>query len=178
MIESPYAVAAVADQLDPKSTDRILELGTGSGYQTAVLSLLVKEVYTIEHSKNFAERSRVNLQRLGYTNNVFVREGDLAQGWPEAAPFDAIVVNNSELDAFPDVALQQLKEGGRLILPVAKDGTLHSMRKFGSQIVNESSRPVRLPPAAANNVELPAVRAVTPTVQMELELPPTLPGVV
>src|SRR6266496_4174151 len=161
MIESPYAVAAVADQLDPKPTDRLLELGTGSGYQTAVLSLLVKEVYTIEDSKNFAERSRVNLHRLGYTNNVFVKEDDLAQGWPEAAPFDAIVVN-SEFDAIPDVVLQQLKEGGRLIVPVAQDGNLHSMRKFGSQIVHESSRPVRLSPAPADNVELPAFRAITP----------------
>src|SRR5437773_2376371 len=112
MIESPYAVAAVADQLDPKPTDRLLELGTGSGYQTAVLSLLVKEVYMIEDSKNFAERSRVNLQSLGFTNNVFVREDDLPQGWPEAAPFDAIVVN-SGLEAVPAVALKQLKEGGR-----------------------------------------------------------------
>ncbi len=160
MIESPYAVAAVADQLDPKPTDRLLELGTGSGYQTAVLSLLVKEVYTIEDSKEFAARSRVNLQRLGYTNNIFVKEGDLAQGWPEAAPFDAIVVN-SGLDAVPDVVLKQLKEGGRIIFAGAQDGNLHSMRKFGRQIVKESSRPVRLSPAAANNVELPAVRAAT-----------------
>ena len=66
------------------------------------------------------------------------------------------------LDAVPDVVLQQLKEGGRLIVPVARDGNLHSMRKFGRQIVNESSRPVRLSPAPADNVELPAVRAVTP----------------
>ena len=90
-----------------------------------------------------------------------VKEDDLAQGWPEAAPFDAIVVNRG-LDAVSEVVLKQLKEGGRLILPVAQDGNLRSMKKFGSQIVNESSRPVRLTPAVANTVELPAVRAITP----------------
>ena len=90
-----------------------------------------------------------------------VKEDDLAQGWPEATPFDAIVVN-SGLEAVPDVVLKQLKDGGRLILPVAQDGNLRSMKKYGSQIIHESSRPVHLSPAAANNVELPAVRAATP----------------
>ena len=159
LLESPYLVASVADQLDPKPTDRVLEIGTGPGYLAAVLSVLVNEVYTIDTNAVLVHAVEVNLQRTGCTN-VFVRSAEVAQGWPEAAPFDAIVVNDNpeHVDA---VLANQLKEGGRIIFAGAQDGNLHSMRKFGSQIVNEFSRPVRLTPAAANKVELPAVRPMT-----------------
>ena len=160
LLESPYLVASVADQLDPKPTDRVLEIGTGPGYLAAVLSVLVQEVYTIDTNADLVHAVEVNLQRTGCTN-VFLRSAEVAQGWPEAAPFDAIVVNDNP-ELIEAVLRNQLKEGGRIIFAGAQDGNLHSMRKFGRQIVKESSRPVRLPPAAANNVELPAVRAAIP----------------
>ena len=160
LLESPYLVASVADQLDPKPTDRVLEIGTGPGYLAAVLSVLVNEVYTIDTNAVLVHAAEVNLQRTGCTN-VFVRSAELAQGWPEAAPFDAIVVNDNP-EHVAAVLKNQLKEGGRIVFAGAQDGHLYSMKKSGSQVVQVSSRPVRLSPAAANNVELPAVRAATP----------------
>ena len=159
LLQSPYLVASVADQLDPKPTDRVLEIGTGPGYLAAVLSVLVNEVYTIDTNAVLVHAVEVNLQRTGCTN-VFVRSAEVAQGWPEAAPFDAIVFNDNP-DQVDEVLRNQLKEGGRIIFTGEPDGNLHSMRKFGRQIMKESLRPVRLPPAAPNSVELPAVRAAT-----------------
>jgi len=159
LLESPYLVASVADQLDPKPTDRVLEIGTGPGYLAAVLSVLVQEVYTIDTNADLVHAVEVNLQRTGCTN-VFLRSAELAQGWPEAAPFDAIVVNDNP-ELIEAVLKNQLKEGGHIIFAGAPDGHLYSMRKSGSQFVHVTSRPVRLSPAAANNVELPAVRAAT-----------------
>src|SRR5438270_10202353 len=90
-ISQPFIVAFMTERLDPKPTDRILEIGTGSGYQAAVLSALVAEVYTIEIVEPLAKQARASLERLRY-NNVKVLAGDGYQGWPEHAPFDAIVV--------------------------------------------------------------------------------------
>ena len=81
----------MTEQLDPQPTDRVLEIGTGSGYQAAVLARLVAEVYTIEIIEPLAQRAEAELKQLGYTN-IHVRAGDGSQGWPEAAPFDAIIV--------------------------------------------------------------------------------------
>src|SRR6185369_12372046 len=90
-ISQPFIVAFMTEKLDPQPTDKVLEVGTGSGYQAAVLSELVRQVYTIEIIEPLARRAEADLKRLGYTN-VVVRVGDGYKGWPEASPFDAIIV--------------------------------------------------------------------------------------
>ena len=117
-ISAPFIVAYMTETLDPQPTDRVLEIGTGSGYQAAVLSCLVSEVYTIEIVKNLGRRAAETLKKLEY-DNVFVRVGDGYQGWPEAAPFDKIIVTCSPEDV-PQPLLDQLKEGGKLIIPVGE----------------------------------------------------------
>jgi protein-L-isoaspartate(D-aspartate) O-methyltransferase len=115
-ISQPYIVAFMTAALDPQPSDRVLEIGTGSGYQAAVLSGLVAEVYSIEIVEPLATRALADLQRLGY-RNVQVRCGDGHLGWPEAAPFDAIVVTCAP-EQVPPALVQQLKVGGRMIIPV------------------------------------------------------------
>jgi protein-L-isoaspartate(D-aspartate) O-methyltransferase len=115
-ISEPYVVAFMTEKIEPKPTDRVLEIGTGSGYQAAVLAELTSEVYTIEIIKDLANRAAATLQRLGYTN-VYVRAGDGYKGWPEAAPFDAIIVTCSPAEV-PQPLIDQLKEGGQMIIPV------------------------------------------------------------
>jgi protein-L-isoaspartate(D-aspartate) O-methyltransferase len=117
-ISAPFIVAYMTEMLDPQPNDRVLEIGTGSGYQAAVLSCLVSEVYTIEIVKNLGRRAAETLKKLEY-DNVFVRVGDGYQGWPEAAPFDKIIVTCSPEDV-PQPLLDQLKEGGKLIIPVGE----------------------------------------------------------
>lgn len=117
-ISAPFIVAYMTEMLDPQPTDRVLEIGTGSGYQAAVLSCLVSEVYSIEIVKNLGRRAAETLKKLEY-DNVFVRVGDGYQGWPEAAPFDKIIVTCSPEDV-PQPLLDQLKEGGKLIIPVGE----------------------------------------------------------
>ena len=115
-ISQPFIVAFMTEQLEPRPTDTILEIGTGSGYQAAVLAGLVRQVFTIEIITELAERAAVDLKRLGYTN-IYVRAGDGYQGWSEAAPFDGIIVTCAP-DKVPRPLVDQLKEGGRMIIPV------------------------------------------------------------
>lgn len=115
-ISQPYIVAIMTDLLDPQPGDRILELGTGSGYQAAVLAALVEQVYSIEIVEPLAEAASERLARLGYAN-VSVRQGDGYFGWPEHAPFDAIVVT-AAASHVPPPLVAQLKPGGRMIIPV------------------------------------------------------------
>jgi protein-L-isoaspartate(D-aspartate) O-methyltransferase len=115
-ISEPYVVAFMTEKIEPRPADRVLEIGTGSGYQAAVLAELTAEVYTIEIIKDLANRASATLQRLGYTN-VYARAGDGYKGWPEAAPFDAIIVTCSP-EKVPQPLIDQLKEGGRMIIPV------------------------------------------------------------
>ncbi len=145
-ISQPYIVAFMTEQLDPQPTDRVLEIGTGSGYQAAVLAELVQTVYTIEIVEPLAERAKADLQRLGCTN-VFVRAGDGYQGWPEAAPFDAIIVTCAPEDV-PRPLVKQLKEGGRMIIPVGSFGAqnLVLLRKRGTQLERRAVLPVRFVP--------------------------------
>jgi protein-L-isoaspartate(D-aspartate) O-methyltransferase len=117
-ISSPFIVAWMTEKLDPQPTDRVLEIGTGSGYQAAVLSPLVKDVYTFEIVPSLGERARRTLERLGY-ENVNVRVGDGFLGWPEAAPFDKIIVTCSP-ENIPQPLVDQLKEGGKLLIPVGE----------------------------------------------------------
>lgn len=115
-ISQPYVVALMTEALHLKPSDRVLEIGTGSGYQAAVLADLVKSVFTIEIRKPLAEKAEKRLTELGY-RNVRVRYGDGYFGWDEAAPFDAIIVT-AAANHIPPPLIKQLKDGGRLILPL------------------------------------------------------------
>lgn len=117
-ISQPYVVAFMTQALELEPGDRVLEVGTGSGYQAAVLGELAKEVYTIEIVEPLAERAAADLARLGY-KNVHVRAGDGYRGWPEHAPFDAIVVTAAP-ERVPQPLIDQLAVGGRLVLPVGR----------------------------------------------------------
>jgi protein-L-isoaspartate(D-aspartate) O-methyltransferase len=115
-ITPPYEVAFMTESLQPKATDRVYEVGTGSGYQAAILSKLVKEVYSVEIHKPLAEGARKAFDKLGY-GNVKSRHGDGYEGWPDAAPFDAVIVTCAP-EKIPAPLVQQLKEGGRMIIPL------------------------------------------------------------
>lgn len=115
-ISQPYIVAFMTEALNLKPTDVVLEIGTGSGYQAAILAKLCKEVYTIEIVRSLGQRSDSLLRALGLSN-THVRIGDGYAGWPEAAPFDAIIVTCSP-SHIPKPLQDQLKEGGRMIIPV------------------------------------------------------------
>lgn len=119
-ISQPYIVALMTEELDPQPTDRVLEIGTGSGYQAAVLSGLVAAVFTVEIVEPLARDAAARLGRLG-CRNVQVRAGDGHEGWPEAAPFDAIIVTCAP-ESVPPQLLAQLRDGGRLIIPVGPLG--------------------------------------------------------
>jgi protein-L-isoaspartate(D-aspartate) O-methyltransferase len=115
-ISQPYIVALMTDLLEPKPTHVVLEIGTGSGYQAAVLAELVAKVYTIEIVAPVGKRAEAELAELGY-RNIAVRIGDGYLGWPEAAPFDGIVVT-AAAPHVPQPLVEQLKPGGRLVIPV------------------------------------------------------------
>ena len=136
----------MTEKLEPQPTDRVLEIGTGSGYQAAVLAELVAQVYTIEIVEALALRARADLQRLGYTN-VMVRAGDGHQGWPEAAPFDAIIVTCAP-EKVPLPLTEQLKDGGRMIIPIGAIGEqkLVLLRKRGQRLEQTAVLSVRFVP--------------------------------
>jgi protein-L-isoaspartate(D-aspartate) O-methyltransferase len=117
-ISQPYIVAYMTEQLRLEGDERVLEIGTGSGYQAAVLAELCEEVYTIEIIPMLAKRAKTDLDRLGYKNIQF-RQGDGYRGWPEEAPFDAIILTAAP-GRVPEPLVEQLKVGGRMILPVGR----------------------------------------------------------
>jgi len=115
-ISQPYIVGLMTELLELKGDEKVLEIGTGSGYQAAILAELAKEVYTVEIVESLASMARNRLLELGY-QNVRVKSGDGYLGWPEAAPFDAILVTAAP-DHIPKPLIDQLREGGRMVAPV------------------------------------------------------------
>ncbi len=118
-ISQPYIVALMTELLGLKGRERVLEIGTGSGYQAAILAEIAKEVYTIEILEPLATRARKRLEEMGY-ENIAVRCGDGYQGWEEFAPFDGIIVTCAP-DHVPEPLVQQLKVGGRMVIPVGEE---------------------------------------------------------
>lgn len=161
-ISPPFVVAYMTEQLHPESSDKVLEIGTGSGYQAAVLSPLVKEVYTIEIVKPLGERAARTLKRLKYAN-VFAKVGDGYQGWPEHAPFDKIIVTCSP-EKVPPKLVEQLREGGRMIVPVGEryEQTLYLFQKRDGKLIKEALLPTLFVPMTGT-AELTRVEKPDPT---------------
>jgi protein-L-isoaspartate(D-aspartate) O-methyltransferase len=136
-ISQPYMVSAMTEYLDLQGSERVLEIGAGSGYQAAVLAELAKEVLTVEKKESLAQIARERLASLGYTN-IQVKLGDGTLGWPEAAPFEAALVA-AAAPSVPPPLLEQLAEGGRLIIPVGdtEKQMLLRIRKSAGQILQE-----------------------------------------
>ena len=132
-ISQPYIVAAMLEHLALQATDRVLEVGTGSGYVTALLSLLCAEVYSVERHAQLAALAESMLHRLGY-RSMKIRVGDGRQGWPEYAPFDAILVSAATPE-MPPALFAQLREGGRLVVPVGPPSSqeLQLIGKIGGE---------------------------------------------
>lgn len=144
-ISQPYIVALMTESLRPQPGDRILEVGTGSGYQAAVLSVLVAEVYSIEIVGELAATARQRLGRLGY-DNVEVRHGDGYHGWPDQAPFDGIIVTAAP-GHVPQPLVEQLRPGGRMVIPVGERyQELKLIEKTGTGTRESILIPVRFVP--------------------------------
>ena len=146
-ISQPYIVAFMTEQLEPAAGMKILEIGTGSGYQAAILAYLGCEVYTIELLEELAGRVKGIFNALGF-NNIKIKCGNGYSGWPEEAPFDAVIVTAAP-DRIPEKLTEQLKEGGKIIIPV---GEVHSVQllklisKKNDKIMENDLLPVRFVP--------------------------------
>ncbi len=146
-ISQPYIVALMTQWAEVAPGDQVLEVGTGSGYQAAVLAELTDRVFTIELLPELAQQAAARLKELGY-GRVQVKSGDGHEGWPEAAPFDAIVVT-AAAPRVPPALTAQLKEGGRLVIPLGTPygaQTLVRFRKVKGHLAEEASLPVRFVP--------------------------------
>lgn len=152
-ISPPYIVAYMTESLDPQPGDKVLEIGTGSGYQAAVLAEIVKEVYSIEIVPALAKSATRRLKELKY-NNVYVMQGDGYKGWPEHAPFDKIIVTCSPEDV-PAPLIEQLKEGGRMIIPVGEryQQSFHLLRKVDGKMEDERLIPTLFVPMTGTSEE-------------------------
>jgi len=154
-ISQPYIVALMTQGLELKGREKVLEVGTGSGYQAAVLARLAAKVYSIEIHEGLAVKAADLLRRLGYAN-VEIRSGDGYFGWPEQAPFDAVIVTCAA-GKIPEPLFEELKEGGRLVIPVGEtDGvqTLIRIRKINGQKRIEEITAVRFVPMTGENQKI------------------------
>jgi protein-L-isoaspartate(D-aspartate) O-methyltransferase len=145
-ISQPYIVALMTEELDLKPTDRVLEVGTGSGYQAAVLAEIAAEVYTIEIIAFLGLRAEEVMKSLGYSN-VWVKIGDGYEGWPEHAPFDKVIVTCAPTE-IPEPLVAQLRDGGIMVIPVGEAGSqyLYRVRKQGGRVETERVTPVLFVP--------------------------------
>lgn len=151
-ISQPYIVALMTELLQLKGHEKVLEIGTGSGYQAAILAELCQEVHTIEIVKALAESSKKILKKLKY-NNVYVYHGDGYLGKKEYAPFDGIIVTCAP-PYVPQPLKDQLKEGGRMVIPVGEyNQELMVLMKVNGKIVEESVIPVRFVPMTGDNIQ-------------------------
>ncbi|MBP1608050.1 MAG: pcm protein-L-isoaspartate(D-aspartate) O-methyltransferase [Acidobacteria bacterium] len=152
-ISQPYIVGFMTQALKPAGGEKVLEIGTGSGYQAAVLAEIVSEVYSVEILPELADRARTLLTKMGY-KNIHIRSGDGYEGWAEFAPFDKIMVTAAP-DSVPPPLIEQLKIGGRMILPVGRfEQELIIIEKRESGLVRQSSIPVRFVPMTGKAQEL------------------------
>lgn len=153
-ISQPYIVAAMTALLRLKGNERVLEIGTGSGYQAAVLAEIVPEVYTIEIVKALGQRAKKNLKKLGY-KNISVRIGDGFKGWKEHAPYDAIIITCA-VPEVPVPLLKQLKDGGRIVVPLGEDltyQTLSVVEKKKGKLIYKNVMGVVFVPMTGKNAE-------------------------
>jgi len=151
-ISQPYIVALMTELLDLKGDEKVLEIGTGSGYQAAILAELAKEVYTIEIIEKLATSAEKLLLDLGY-KNIKVKAGDGYLGWPEAAPFDAIIVTCAP-DHIPKPLMDQLREGGRMVIPVGEfTQELKKIVKRGGKLETTNVIPVIFVPMTGEGVK-------------------------
>ncbi len=141
-VSQPYIVALMTRLLDPVASDRILEIGTGSGYQTAILVRLARSVYTVERLSVLGQRARGTLASLGY-DNVHYRLGDGHRGWTEEAPFDGIMVTAAP-KVLPDFLFRQLKDDGRMVLPIGDE--LYTVTRSGEEAAKVHHGSVRFVP--------------------------------
>jgi len=151
-ISQPYIVAFMTEALRLNPGDTVLEIGTGSGYQAAVLAEMVKDVYSIEIVESLAKRARRTLTELGY-KNIHIRIEDGYKGWPEMAPFDAIIATCAP-EKIPEPLVEQLKEGGRMIIPVGGAGAVQRLMvgvKTGGRLKTEEAMWVRFVPMVGDD---------------------------
>ncbi len=151
-ISQPYIVAHMTDIIKPNKGMKVLEIGTGSGYQAAVLAEIVDQVFTIEIVENLGKKAKADLEKLGY-KNVFVKIGDGYQGWPSEAPFDAILVT-AAAEQIPQPLIDQLKEGGRMVIPVGKEGAVQELiliEKVKGKVKTTNLGSVRFVPFTRND---------------------------
>lgn len=141
-ISQPYVVALMTQALDLKNTDRVLEVGTGSGYQTAILAELAAEVATVEVRANLAHAARRRLEALGY-ENIYYKIGDGMEGWKAHAPYDAVIVTACG-SLLPRTLLEQMRVGGRMVIPLAIDDSqeLYLLHKLAGGLAVHSMGPV------------------------------------
>jgi protein-L-isoaspartate(D-aspartate) O-methyltransferase len=147
-ISQPYITAYMTEILQPRDTHRVLEIGTGSGYQAALLSFVCAEVYSVEIIAAHFVRARKIIERLQY-NNIHLRLGNGRDGWPEKAPFDGILVTAAAKEDVPQALLDQLGEGGRMVIPVGQslfDQQLVIYTRKRGNIIEQADLPVRFVP--------------------------------
>lgn len=145
-ISQPYIVALMTELLTPRDQDKVLEIGTGSGYQTAILAQLVDTVYTVERKQSLIERAQQTLEELGFENIVF-KTGDGTGGWQKHSPYDKII-GTGAVPSIPDVFVEQLHGPGKLVIPTGPKGNqyLHSLTKEGGSISEKQHTPCAFVP--------------------------------
>jgi protein-L-isoaspartate(D-aspartate) O-methyltransferase len=151
-ISQPYIVAFMTEALRLKPADRVLEIGTGSGYQAAVLAEIVKDVYSIEIVESLGKRAEQTLSELGYPN-IHIKIGDGYKGWPEKAPFDSVIVTCAP-EQIPEILIDQLREGGRMIIPVGSAWAVQRLVvgvKTGGRLETQEAMLVRFVPMVGDD---------------------------